>query len=146
MPSRKQRRRREKDRRHEYEYVYVDDEGQEVDATEAPEPDRPRPQKATASPRPARSTGGRPVRKVAPPSWRKTLRRGAIFAPVMFLVIKLLSKNLSTAQILYQTVVLIALFIPFSYLMDRMMYRTYLRKTGQEPPRPQPRRENGRKP
>jgi hypothetical protein len=27
-----------------------------------------------------------------------------------------------------------AFFIPFMYLMDRAMYRTYLKRTGQSPP------------
>ena len=48
--------------------------------------------------------------------------------------------GLSVLGVVYQTAVLMAFFIPFSYLMDRMMYRTYLRRTGQEPPRAQPRR------
>jgi hypothetical protein len=43
-------------------------------------------------------------------------------------------------SVVAQAALLMAFFIPFSYLMDRMMYRTYLRRTGQEPPRAQPRR------
>ena len=68
----------------------------------------------------------------------------AIFAPFMFLFIYyavLKSSNRSFATALYQTAFLMAFFLPFSYLMDRMMYRTYLRKTGQAPPsRPESRR------
>jgi len=144
VPSKKQRRRREKDRRHEYEYVYVDPDGHEVEAPEADGAATPAP-KQTASTRTAkaRASSGRPVRKVDPPSWRRVLRRGAIFAPFMFLfiyyaILKSSNRNVGTA--LYQTVFLMAFFIPFSYLMDRMMYRTYLRKTGQQPPGPQSRR------
>ena len=33
-----------------------------------------------------------------------------------------------------QTAILMAFFLPFSYVMDRMMYRTYLRRTGAAPP------------
>jgi len=36
-----------------------------------------------------------------------------------------------------ETLWLMLLFIPFSYLIDRMMYRRYLRQTGQEPPKAQ---------
>jgi hypothetical protein len=145
VPSKKQRRRRDKERRHDYEYVYVDSSGKEVEVDE-PEAAAPKPQRdvarATAKPaaRGARG-GGRPIRKVGPPTWQKVFRRAAIFAPVMFVVVYLLKpKSLSTLGVVYQTAVLMAFFIPFSYLMDRMMYRTYLRRTGQEPPRAQPRR------
>jgi len=30
-----------------------------------------------------------------------------------------------------QTVILLGFFLPFSYLMDSLMYRAYLRRTGQ---------------
>jgi hypothetical protein len=143
VPSKKQRRRRDKERRHEYEYVYVDSEGQEVEVEE-PEFAASRPKKQSATAKPAARTtarGGRPIRKVTPPTWQKVFRRAAIFAPAMFVVVYLLRpKSLSILGVVYQTAVLMAFFIPFSYLMDRMMYRTYLRRTGQEPPRTQTRR------
>ena len=146
MPSKKQRRRQQKERRHEYEYVYVDAEGREVEASEGddgePAGTATRPQRAAATQaRQTRAKGGRPVRKVDPPNWRKVTRRAAIFGPIMLVVVYLLKpKDSSILNVLGQTAVLMAFFIPFSYLMDRMMYRTYLRKTGQEPPRPQTRR------
>jgi hypothetical protein len=115
MATKKQKRRREKERRHEYEYVYVDEEGREVEVDEA-EPGR----KNGKSPaqRAVRTDRGR---QVDPPSWRKTLRRAAIFAPLMFVVVYVLSK--SPAAAVSQTVVLMAFFIPFSYFMDSLMYR-----------------------
>src|SRR4051812_42742208 len=107
MPSRKQRRRREKDRRHEWEEVYVDAEGREVDPAELDEPEpTPRngrapaavktaaPAKSTAAKKGGQQRAGR-GREVQPPSWSRVLKRGLIFAPIMFIVIGLLSKKLS---------------------------------------------------
>ena len=66
------------------------------------------------------------------------LKRGAIFAPLMFLAVYLLQgkSQRDTAQAILQTAILMGFFLPFSYLMDRMMYRTYLRRTGAAPPAP----------
>lgn len=130
MPTRKQRRRRDKSRRHEYEYVWVDDEGKEVEV----DPDQIQAEKAgrkdgKAAPRDSR---GRPARKIDPPSWRRVGRRAAIFAPLMFLVVWILRPEGATAaSTVVQTVVLLGFFLPFSYLMDSLMYRSYLRRTGQ---------------
>jgi hypothetical protein len=123
MATRKQRRRREKERRHEYEYVYVDDEGREVPVEEA-EPERKN-GKAPARGAPS----GRGGKTVDPPSWRRTLRRGGIFAPLMLIVVYLLQgkdKNIPGAVL--QTVFLLMLFIPFSYFMDSLMYRSFRKR------------------
>ena len=132
MPSRKQRRRRLKERRHEYEYVYVDEEGREV---EAPEEERPQaaPRGKSASGRRAATTT-RAGRRIEPASWSRVGKRGLFIAPVMFLLISLMGKNLSVAQRIYETVVLLAIFLPFSYFMDSLMYRSYLKRTGAVPP------------
>jgi hypothetical protein len=142
VPSRKQRRRRLKERRHEYEYVYVDEEGREV---EAPEDEQP-----PASPRGKSPSGGRRAapstragRRIEPASWSRVGKRGLFFAPVMFLLIGLLGKNVSIAQRVYETVVLLAIFLPFSYFMDSMMYRSYLKRTGGTPPPTRRRGSNG---
>jgi hypothetical protein len=150
MPSRKQRRRREKERRHEYEYVYVDDEGHEVDASEVEhEEEEERPAKRSrngaaatkatpkTSPTKKGSTKAKAasnVRPVPPPSWRRVAKRGLIFAPFMLLAITLLGRGLSWPARILETVWLLVLFVPFSYLIDRMMYRRYLRQIGEEPP------------
>ena len=136
MPTRKQRRRQEKLRRHEWEDVWVDEEGQEVEPP--PEADRPAPRRAeTARQRPA-TRGARAARKVSPPSWNKVMKRGAIFAPIMFFVVYELQKKSqrSVVDALYQTALLFLFFVPFSYLMDRAMYRAYQRRTGAAPPPP----------
>jgi hypothetical protein len=151
MPTRKQRRRRQKDRRHEYEYVYVDDEGREVEVdpaelevATADEPQKkPKPeQKASARRNGAKpkSSGATGARRVPPPSWPRVLKRGAIFAPFMLFATYLLGRGLTWEARFLQTLWLLILFIPFSYLIDRMMYRRYLRQTGESPPNPrQPR-------
>jgi hypothetical protein len=140
VPSRKQRRRRLKERRHEYEYVYVDEEGREVEVPEEGQPQAAaRGGKSSAGRRPATTRAGR---RVEPPSWNRVGKRGLFFAPVMFLLINLLGKNLSLAQRIYETVVLLAIFLPFSYFTDSLMYRSYLKRTGAAPP-PKRRGSNG---
>jgi hypothetical protein len=129
MPTRKQRRRQQKSRRHDYEYVWVDDEGQEVevDASEL------RAQKAESKDgKPPRDKRGRAVRKIEPPSWGRVGKRALIFAPFMFAVVWILRpEGANAATAVVQTVVLLGFFLPFSYLMDSLMYRSYLRRTGQ---------------
>jgi hypothetical protein len=123
MPSRKQRRRQAKERRHDYEYVYLDDEGREVEVDGAEMEER-RNGKVT---RPERTASG--GRTVQPPSWNRIGRRGLIFAPLMFVTVYLLGRNsLSTTQIVVQTLVLLAIFLPFSYLMDSITHRAYQRR------------------
>jgi len=149
MPSRKQRRRREKERRHDYEVVYVDEEGRELDAeevkveTQTARESRKRETAADPGQRTARQPAKRgtaaTLRPVAPPSWRRVLRRGAIFAPFMFVTLWLLGRgHLSSTAIVLETIWLLVLFVPFSYAIDRMMYRRYL-KQGGAPPARQPR-------
>jgi hypothetical protein len=121
MPSRKQRRRRAKDRRHEYEYVYVDEEGHEVEVAEAAEERK----KADKRPPPATRSG----RKIEPASWTRVGRRALIFAPLMFLTIRLLERNEAIGASIVRTVFLLALFLPFSYVMDSMLYRSHVRRT-----------------
>jgi antibiotic biosynthesis monooxygenase (ABM) superfamily enzyme len=129
MANRKQQRRRQKLQRHEYEEVYVDEEGNELDPDEAE-------QLVAASParkaQKAKTTGGDNRRAVEPPSWRKTLRRGLIFFPLMLGAIFLLSPELTTLQKVMNTLVLMAFFIPFSYFMDTMMWRSMQRRLARE--------------
>lgn len=125
MPSRKQRRRRAKERRHEWEEVWVDEEGNEVE----PPSDAELPSqngKRTSRP-PRRDAGGR---RVQPPSWGRVGKRGLIFAPLMFLTVTFLSGSLTLTQRIVNTVFLLAFFLPFSYMMDSLMYRMYLRRSG----------------
>jgi len=124
MPTRKQRRRRQKERRHEWEEVWVDDEGQEVEAPpDVDEPPSRNGNRITAAPR--RQSGGR---QVQPPSWRRVGKRGLIFAPIMFLTVTFLGADLTIAQKLFQTAFLLAFFLPFSYAIDALMYRMYVKR------------------
>jgi hypothetical protein len=127
MPSRKQRRRQAKERRHEYEYVYVDDEGHEMEVDEAELEER----RNGKAKRPERAGGA--GRTVQPPSWQRVGKRAAIFAPLMFLTVYLLGRDsLSTSQMLVQTLVLLAIFLPFSYFMDSLTYRAYQRRLNRD--------------
>jgi hypothetical protein len=148
MPSRKQRRRRAKERRHEYEFVYVDAEGHEVQGEEAEhdrsETDRRKPARTGRNgDRPRAATprrGGGAVRKVDPPTWQKVGRRAAIFAPFMFITVTLLNRGGGVQPALFTTILMLAMFVPFSYLMDRALYRRYVRQTGGSTPQPSKRR------
>jgi hypothetical protein len=123
MPSRKQRRKQAKERRHEYEYVFVDDEGHELEVDKEELEER-RNGKAKR-PEPA-ARGGRTVQ---PPSWNRVGKRALIFAPLMFVTVMLLGgKQLSTVGVALQTLVLLAIFLPFSYFMDTLTYRAYQRR------------------
>jgi hypothetical protein len=130
MPTRKQRRRQAKSRRHEYEYVYVDEEGNEVDVdADELKAERTASRNGRAKPNPRTAPGVR----IQPPSWQRVGKRGLIFAPLMFLTVMLTSRDATMVQHLVMTVWLLAIFLPFSYFMDSMMYRRYVKRTGGEP-------------
>jgi len=123
MATKKQKRRREKERRHDYEYVYVDEEGKEV---EVDEPETPRKNGKAAAPKAVRNERGKTV---DPPSWRRTLRRAAIFSPLMFVILYLLKpKGSAVGSVLFSVALLMVFFIPFSYFMDSLMYRVAQRR------------------
>jgi hypothetical protein len=115
MATKKQRRRRAKEQRHEY--VWIDDDGNEVDVDpEAGETEK--------SGQPA----GRFQREPQAPSWRRTFKRGAIFAPIMFGTVLLLSPDMPMETKVTQTLLIVGIFIPFSFFIDRLFYRSYLRR------------------
>jgi hypothetical protein len=133
MPTRKQRRRLQKERRHEYETVWVDSEGNEID--EPPEelvaaaPEKRANGKPRVKAQPQR--GGRPVRVPPAPSWRRAGKRslilgGAIFALFFVLGSKNGGHNVGTA--LGLAALYTALFIPFTYFIDRFAYNRYQRR------------------
>ena len=117
MATKKQRRRRAKEQRHDY--MWIDDEGNEVDPDGAP-----------AAEKSSRSES-RLAREPQAPSWRRTFRRGLIFAPIMLATVFLLSPDLPLTTKITQTALLVAIFVPFSYFIDRLFYRSYLRKQAQ---------------
>ena len=124
MPTKKQIRRQQKLKRHEYEEVYVDEEGRELDPEEA--------EQLIGAPKEAKAAkkqpAGRAPRTIEPPSLRRTVRRGLLFFPLMLVTVILLGNTLTLAQQITQTLVLMAFFLPFSYFMDTMVFRSYQRR------------------
>jgi len=141
MATQKQRRRRAKEKRHDYDLVYIDEDGV-AQPVEREEPRKPT-GKGSKGSRTTSSTKGKSgstvgrQRKVAqPPSWPKVFKRGAIFAPVFFATVILLSGKGWTVEsarsAILQTVLLIAVFIPFSYFMDRVVWRQQQKRLGRD--------------
>ena len=137
MPTRKQRRRRQKERRHEYEYVYIDETGEEVEVDEdevSTDSSRRNGKRDTKQPT-KKAQRSRPVRPVSPPSWSRVAKRALIFGPLIFIAFSLINSGQPIAQRLAVAAIYTVFFVPLMYLMDRTMYRTYLRRTGQTPQR-----------
>jgi hypothetical protein len=135
MPSRKQRRRRAKERRHEYEYVYVDEAGQEIEPPSEDKHQRDR-WRGKSSTNGAKAKGGKasaPVRQAKPPSWNRSFRRALFFLPLFFIVFSLVNKHTAIEVRFLSSLAYSALFVPLTYVMDRTAYRTYLRRSGQQP-------------
>ncbi len=130
MPSKKQRRRQQKLKRHQWEEVYVDEDGNELDPDEAEQLIQPAKEARTKA-QPAE----RGRRVVEPPSWRRTLKRGALFFPLMLIVVFFVnSKDSTTLQSVISTVTLMAFFLPFSYFMDSLVWRSYQRRLTKSAP------------
>jgi len=133
MPTRKQRRREAKAKRHEYEFVYLDDEGNEVEPP--PEAaDAPRPKErastngskapATRKPGATRTTRGR--RPPQPPSWQRAAKRALILGAFVFVIFSFGRKgHAGYAAALVPAVLYTILFIPFTYFIDRFVYRRW---------------------
>jgi hypothetical protein len=136
MPTRKQRRRREKSFRHEWEYVEIDPEtGEERPVAPAElRPERPERKSASAK-KPQQQRGRSTRREPQQPSWRRVWRRTGLFAPLMALFIYWTQSSqkggVSLLSVVLNTVILIAFFAPFSYLVDTMTYRIWVRRTEQ---------------
>jgi len=138
MPTRKQRRRALKERRHEYETVWVDEEGNELD--EPPEDLAAAREKRDGAKPTAKSTtpqqrGGRAVRVPQPPSWRRAAKRSLLIGVAIFVVFYVLgSKNghHNLGQALALSVLYTALFIPFTFTIDRFAYRLHQRREEQQ--------------
>ena len=127
MATKKQQRRRQKLKRHDYEEVYVDEEGNVLPPEEAEElavASTSRKAERTPKDRP-KTRGGRVLE---PPSWRKTVKRGLLFFPLMLITVMLLGKDLTLAQQVFQTIGLMGVFLPFSYFMDTMRWRSYRKR------------------
>lgn len=144
MPTRKQRRRALKERRHEYETVWVDAEGNELeeppDELEAAPPEKRN--GAKPKPKAAPQRGGRALREPPAPSWQRAARRSLILGVVVFAFFYLAGSkgqhNLGSALLV--SVLYTALFIPFSFMIDRFAHNRWLRRTAQQGQKPQARK------
>jgi hypothetical protein len=136
MPTRKQRRRTQKGRRHEYETVWVDEEGNELE--EPPEEPAAQPEKRNGTKPKAKASGsqrgGRAVREPPKPSWQRAGKRSLILGVVIFAFFYLAGSkghhNLGSALLV--SLLYTALFVPFSFMIDRFAYNRWLRRTEQQ--------------
>ena len=133
MPSRKQRRRREKTFRHEYETVLLDEEGNEVpldpDEVKARKDERERSKPAAKSKAPAK---GRTVREPPAPTWRRALRRGGLMGLVVFIAFTFVLKGGSQASRAGIAAVYAVAFVPLTYFVDRIAYRSYHKRLARQ--------------
>jgi hypothetical protein len=130
MPTRKQRRREAKQKRHEYEFVYVDSEGNELD--EPPEGSEPEAERRNGKPATAAKAqpqrGGRARRTPQPPSWRRAGKRALVLGGVVFVLFYIGGRTGNRALgAVALAAIYTALFIPFTYAVDRFAYNRYQR-------------------
>jgi hypothetical protein len=124
MPSRKVRRRRAKLQRHEYEYVIETPEGEEIPVERPTERERAGDGKSKKDRAPI-DKGGREIPK---PTLQRVMRRSAIFAPLLFVVVYITSPDMEIGAMVLNVALLLAFFIPFSYLVDVFVYRMLTRR------------------
>ena len=112
------------------EYVWLDEEGNEIEADEAAQPSRNGSGATATKAKPGAKD--KPIntgrRVIQPPSWQRAARRGLLFAPAIALFVYLLNRNLPLYGVVLNVLILMAFFIPFGYLMDRITYRAYTRR------------------
>lgn len=130
MPSRKQRRRREKTFRHEYETVLLDEEGNETPIGEL----RGERNKQRAERKPAKPTGkagarqARALREPPAPTWRRAFRRGGLMGGAIFIAFVFVLHGGSTLSRASIAIIYAVAFIPLTYWVDRLSYRTYQKR------------------
>jgi hypothetical protein len=138
MATKKQRKRSQKERRHEYETVWVDGEGNDL---EEPPDDASAPARSTnkadskGKQRPQQRSS-RAGRTPLPPSWRRAAKRAGLLGVVIFVLFAILGSkggkhNYVSALLL--AVLYTALFVPFTYYVDRFAYNRWQRKTAEQP-------------
>jgi hypothetical protein len=135
MANQKQRRRRAKEKRHAYELVEIDAEGNEtvLSATELKSDGGGAKSTAKKSQSGRGQTKSRGRGTPQPPSWPRVLKRGAIFAPIFLATVLLLAGNrLTFVGAVVQTAFLLAIFVPFSYFMDRLLWRSHEKRQARE--------------
>ncbi len=127
MPTRKQRRRDLKSKRHDYEFVYVDGEGNELE--EVPEEllEQPKKERTNGS-KPAAGKKQQPVprgrRQPPQPSWNRALKRGGMLGAVVLVLFSFGAKG-HIASVIPLALLYTALFVPFTYYIDRFAYKRW---------------------
>jgi hypothetical protein len=130
VPSKKQRRRREKLQRHELEWVEIDGEGNEAPVEPPKAKTVATATKTKAKPQERGAKTQRPLREVKPPSWNRSLKRGALFVPFLYIFLTVLQHTnpLTAAGV---SLLYAAVFVPMFFYVDRMAYRAYQRRLSQ---------------
>jgi hypothetical protein len=140
MATKKQRKRTQKERRHEYEKVWILPDGSE--STEPPDdyvepaPHATRTDERKPSQKASRRQSQRSTRTPLPPSWRRATKRALLLGVVIFVIFGLLNaKHGASAYVsaLLLAVLYTALFIPFTFYIDRFAYRRWQRKMAEQP-------------
>jgi hypothetical protein len=137
VATRKQRKRTQKERRHEYENVWVHPDGTVSD--EPPddyvEP-APRDTKSKPPQKGTQQRSSRATRTPLAPSWQRAAKRAAILGVVIFVLFALLNakngKNGYVSAFLL-AILYTALFVPFTYYVDRLAYRRWERRQAEMP-------------
>lgn len=124
MATKKQRRRRAKLQRHEWEYVETTEDGDEV-VLDSPRGER---RESTESKNGAPRMVDRRGRPIPKPSLQRVAKRGAIFGPLLFIFVFLTSGDDPIGQKIFLSALLLAIFLPFSYLLDVVLYRFMTRR------------------
>jgi hypothetical protein len=132
MATKKQRRKRERNFRHDIPLVIRDEEGNEVEVSaselRAQQGKPEKPKQATAAKK-GTSSNTRSGREPQPPSWQRSLKRGGMFGALIFVLVVFVmpsggSRGASVAMGLFYAVA----FIPLTYWIDRLTYRTWQRR------------------
>jgi hypothetical protein len=132
MPTRKQKRRDLKSKRHDYEFVYVDGEGNELEELPPEFAEEPKERtngakngaKPAAAPAKKQQTAQRGRRQPPQPSWSRALRRGGLLGLVVLVLFSLSAKG-HIATVIPLALLYTALFIPFTYYIDRFAYKRW---------------------
>ena len=141
MATRKQRRRREQTFRHNMTLVTKDEEGNEVETTAAElRAKSGKPPKVKADPADASANkkkgaarpNTRATREPPVPSWRRSVRRALPWGGVMFVVVMLFFTQMPLAARIIWGLFYALAFIPLTYWIDRLTYRTWQRRQAKQ--------------
>ena len=126
MPTRKQKRRELKSKRHDYEFVYLDGDGNELDEVpeELEQPKKERTNGAKPAAAKGRQQQPRGRRQPPQPSWNRALKRGGMLGTVVLVLFSFGAKG-HIASVIPLALLYTALFVPFTYYIDRFAYKRW---------------------